>query len=88
MLHLLPPFPTQSCRNLMVLQQTGTLLERALSLSPRNAEYVTELAYQTLLHGTVKEALQQYKKAFNLDETSVPALAGTQMHQCLVTVLS
>lgn len=61
----------------MVLQQTGTLLERSLSLSPRSAEYLTEQAYQTLLHGKVKEALQEYKKAFNLDETSVPALSGT-----------
>ena len=36
----------------------------------------TQLAYQLLLRSLVKEALQTYKNAFNLDETSVPALAG------------
>lgn len=62
--------------NNLVLQQTTTFLERAISLAPLNPTYVTELAYQLLLRSQVKEALQTYKKAFNLDETSVTALAG------------
>lgn len=28
------------------------------------------------MNGMVRESLQSYKRAFNLDETSVPALAG------------
>ena len=35
-----------------------------------------QLGYEHLLRGEVREALQTYKKAFNLDETSIPALAG------------
>ena len=33
-------------------------------------------AYQTGLQGRVREALQSYQKAFNLDETSIKALSG------------
>ena len=35
-----------------------------------------QLAYERLINGQVREALQTYKKAFNQDETSVAALAG------------
>jgi tetratricopeptide repeat protein 21B len=70
------PLARLSCRNLMVLHQTSTLLERAQSLHPRHSPYVTEAGYQWLLRGSVKEALATYQKAFTMDETSVEALAG------------
>ena len=35
-----------------------------------------QLAYQLRMKGQMRESLQSYKRAFNLDETSVPALAG------------
>lgn len=60
----------------LVLQQTTTLVERAISLAPNNSLYITELAYQHRLNGQLKESLQTYRKAFNQDETSVSALAG------------
>eukprot|EP00731_Ephydatia_muelleri_P012930 Em0007g240a len=70
------PYARIAGGNTLVLEQTTTFVERAISLAPLNPTYVTELAYQLLLRSQVKEALQTYKKAFNLDETSVPALAG------------
>lgn len=63
-------------RNPMVLQQTYTLMERAVSLDNNNAEYITELGFQLLLQGKVKDAMRCYKNAMKLDETSVSALTG------------
>ena len=60
----------------MVLQQTYTLMERAVSLDNNNAEYITELGFQLLLQGKVKDAMRCYKNAMKLDETSVSALTG------------
>ena len=60
----------------MVLQQTYTLMERAVSLDNNNSEYITELGFQLLLQGKVKDALRCYKNAMKLDETSVSALTG------------
>ncbi|XP_053264599.1 tetratricopeptide repeat protein 21B isoform X3 [Podarcis raffonei] len=63
-------------RNPLILQQTQTLVERAFSLDPHNADIATELGYQMILQGKTKEALKWYKTAIALDETSVPALTG------------
>ncbi|XP_078408432.1 tetratricopeptide repeat protein 21B isoform X2 [Cetorhinus maximus] len=63
-------------RNQIVLQQTYTLVERAFSMSSRNAEFANELGYQMVLQGKVKEAVRWYKTAMSLDESSVPALTG------------
>lgn len=41
-----------------------------------NAEFATELGYQMILQGKVKEALKWYQTAMTLDETSVSALTG------------
>ena len=35
-----------------------------------------QLGYQLLLNGQVKESLKTYRKAFNMDDTSLPALGG------------
>ncbi|XP_066468231.1 tetratricopeptide repeat protein 21B isoform X2 [Tiliqua scincoides] len=63
-------------RNQLILQQTQTLVERAFSLASQNADFATELGYQLVLQGKIKEAVKWYKTAMALDETSVPALTG------------
>nr|XP_033800547.1 tetratricopeptide repeat protein 21B [Geotrypetes seraphini] len=63
-------------RNQLILQQTQTLVERAYGLANHNADIATELGYQMILQGKVKDALKWYKAAMTLDETSVPALTG------------
>uniref|UniRef100_A0A803SV75 Tetratricopeptide repeat protein 21B n=1 Tax=Anolis carolinensis TaxID=28377 RepID=A0A803SV75_ANOCA len=63
-------------RNPLILQQTQTLVERAFSLASHSADIATELGYQMILQGKVKEASKWYGTAMALDETSVPALTG------------
>nr|XP_013815924.1 PREDICTED: tetratricopeptide repeat protein 21B [Apteryx mantelli mantelli] len=63
-------------RNQLILQHTQTLVERAFGLASDNAEFATELGYQMILQGKVKEASKWYKTAMTLDETSVSALTG------------
>ncbi|XP_074159318.1 tetratricopeptide repeat protein 21B [Sminthopsis crassicaudata] len=63
-------------RNQFILQKTQVLVERAFGLTPHDAEFATELGYQMILQGKVKEALKWYKTAMTLDETSVSALIG------------
>ena len=71
----------QCGRNSLVLQQTYTLMERAVSLSSQNSEYITELGFQLLLQGKVKDAIRCYKNAMKIDETSVAALTGMDLSQ-------
>lgn len=59
-----------------MLQQTYTLMERAVSLNSDNSDYITELGFQLLLQGKVKDAMRCYKNAMKIDETSVSALTG------------
>ncbi|XP_042302110.1 tetratricopeptide repeat protein 21B isoform X2 [Sceloporus undulatus] len=63
-------------RNPLILQHTQTMVERAFSLASHNTEIATELGYQMILQGKVKEAAKWYQTAMALDETSVPALTG------------
>ncbi|XP_027722007.1 tetratricopeptide repeat protein 21B isoform X2 [Vombatus ursinus] len=63
-------------RNQLILQKTQMLVERAFGLTPQDAEFATELGYQMILQGKVKEALRWYKTAMTLDETSVSSLIG------------
>ncbi|XP_041120641.1 tetratricopeptide repeat protein 21B [Polyodon spathula] len=68
---------TRVCgRNQMILQQTQTLVERAFAMASDDAELATELGYQLVLQGKLKEAIKWYKTAMTLDETSVSALTG------------
>ena len=70
--------PSRLCgRHPLVLQQTITMMNRALDKSPNNAVYLTELAHQQLLAGDSKESMKNVKQAMSVDETSVPALTGT-----------
>ncbi|XP_015214562.1 tetratricopeptide repeat protein 21B isoform X1 [Lepisosteus oculatus] len=68
---------TRVCgRNEKILLQMHTLVERAFSMAPGDAELATELGYQLVLWGKIKEAVKWYKTAMTLDETSVSALTG------------
>uniref|UniRef100_A0A674KDX6 Tetratricopeptide repeat domain 21B n=1 Tax=Terrapene triunguis TaxID=2587831 RepID=A0A674KDX6_9SAUR len=55
---------------------TQILVERAFDMASHDSEIATELGYQMILQGKVKEALKWYKTAMVLDETSVSALTG------------
>ena len=70
----------QSGRNALVLQQTYCMQERSVSLDNMNSEYVTELGYELLMQGKIKDAMRCYRNAMKLDESSVSALTG-QCHQ-------
>ncbi|OCT63545.1 hypothetical protein XELAEV_18044641mg [Xenopus laevis] len=63
-------------RNPLILQQTQILVERAVNMATNDAEIATELGYQFILQGKIREALKWYKTAMSLDETSVSALTG------------
>ncbi|XP_077175955.1 tetratricopeptide repeat protein 21B [Paroedura picta] len=63
-------------RSPLILQQTHALVERAFSLATNSADIATELGYQIILQGKIKEAEKWYQAAMALDESSVPALAG------------
>ncbi|KAJ8385445.1 hypothetical protein AAFF_G00188970 [Aldrovandia affinis] len=68
---------TRTCgRAEKILELTHTLVDRAFSLASGNAELATELGYQLVLQGRVKEAIKWYRTAMTLDETSVSALTG------------
>ena len=43
------------------------------------ASYMTELGYQLILQGKIKDAMKCYRNAMKLDETSVSALTGKIM---------
>ena len=64
-----------------MLQQTYFLAERAVSLDGTKADYVTELGYELLLQGKVRDAMKCYRNAMKLDETSVGALTGRRANQ-------
>ncbi|XP_062313935.1 tetratricopeptide repeat protein 21B [Osmerus eperlanus] len=68
---------TRVCgRNEKVIEQSHFLVDRAFSQASGDAELATELGYQLVLQGRVKEAMKWYKTAMTLDETSVSALTG------------
>ena len=66
----------QCGRNALVLQQTHTLTERAVSTENNNADFVNELGAQLLMAGKTREAMKCFRNAMKLDETSVQALTG------------
>ncbi|XP_039769898.1 tetratricopeptide repeat protein 21A isoform X6 [Ornithorhynchus anatinus] len=65
-----------SGRNPMILQHISGLMERTFLMAPSEALFATELAYQLLIQGKVKEASQWYTEAMKLDESSLTALTG------------
>ncbi|KAK7092869.1 tetratricopeptide repeat protein 21B-like [Littorina saxatilis] len=63
-------------RHALVLQQTHTLTERAVSIENNNADFVNEMGSQLLMAGKTKDAMKCFRNAMKLDETSVQALTG------------
>uniref|UniRef100_A0A8C8JG91 Tetratricopeptide repeat domain 21B n=1 Tax=Oncorhynchus tshawytscha TaxID=74940 RepID=A0A8C8JG91_ONCTS len=59
-----------------VIQQTHIMVDRAFSQAQGDSDLATELGYQLVLQGRIKEAMKWYKTAMTLDETSVSALTG------------
>uniref|UniRef100_A0A672KXE1 Tetratricopeptide repeat protein 21B-like n=1 Tax=Sinocyclocheilus grahami TaxID=75366 RepID=A0A672KXE1_SINGR len=59
-----------------VLQHTHRMVERAFAQASSDSELATEMGYQLVLLGRVKEAMKWYKTAMTLDEGSVSALIG------------
>lgn len=54
------------------------MVEKALSVASGDSELATEMGYQMVLQGKIKEATKWYKTAMTLDETSVAALTGNR----------
>uniref|UniRef100_A0A4W5LJJ5 Tetratricopeptide repeat domain 21B n=1 Tax=Hucho hucho TaxID=62062 RepID=A0A4W5LJJ5_9TELE len=67
---------TECGRNEKVIQQTHIMVDRAFSQAQGDSDLATELGYQLVLQGRIKEAMKWYKTAMTLDETSVSALTG------------
>lgn len=67
---------SQCGRNEKVIEQTFRMVERAFSVASGDSDLATELGYQMVLQGRMKEAMKWYKTAMTLDETSVSALMG------------
>uniref|UniRef100_A0A3P8VGK7 Tetratricopeptide repeat domain 21B n=1 Tax=Cynoglossus semilaevis TaxID=244447 RepID=A0A3P8VGK7_CYNSE len=68
---------TRVCgRNEKVIEQTFRMVERAFTVASKDSDFATELGYQMVLQGRIREAMKWYKTAMTLDETSVAALTG------------
>uniref|UniRef100_A0A671SJH7 Tetratricopeptide repeat protein 21B-like n=1 Tax=Sinocyclocheilus anshuiensis TaxID=1608454 RepID=A0A671SJH7_9TELE len=52
------------------------MVERAFAQASSDSELATEMGYQLVLLGRVKEAMKWYKTAMTLDESSISALIG------------
>lgn len=52
------------------------MVDRAFSQLSGDSDLATEMGYQLVLQGKIKEAMKWYKTAMTLDETSVSALTG------------
>uniref|UniRef100_A0A665UEK1 Tetratricopeptide repeat domain 21B n=1 Tax=Echeneis naucrates TaxID=173247 RepID=A0A665UEK1_ECHNA len=63
-------------RNEKVIEQTFRMVERAFSVASGDSDFATEMGYQMVLQGRIREAMKWYKTAMTLDETSVSALTG------------
>lgn len=66
----------QCGRSEKILQHTHRMVERAFTQVSGDSELATEMGYQLVLLGRVKEAMKWYKTAMTLDESSVLALIG------------
>ena len=59
-----------------MLGHTMALISRACELQPKNAEYISEKAYQLTLAGDWTAALDTYKQALQVDDGNLGALHG------------
>ena len=75
-------FARLSGSNLQFLGLTIQLAEQALALAPNNAEFQSEVAFQTLLRGDLKNAILLYKKATNNSDGIMTPTLG--LIRCLI----
>jgi len=68
-------------RNEAILAETYRCAERAILLDPTSADHMTELDFQCLLQGRIKEAMRIYHSATKVDDSSVSALFGLTLCQ-------
>lgn len=74
-------FSRVCCRNEDILNCTQSFVEKASQLIPANADYQTELGYQSILLGRFKEATKYFRLATKLDDSSMHALCGLTLCQ-------
>uniref|UniRef100_A0A7N8X3X2 Tetratricopeptide repeat domain 21B n=1 Tax=Mastacembelus armatus TaxID=205130 RepID=A0A7N8X3X2_9TELE len=67
---------TRIVRRFSVIEQTFRMVERAFSVASGDSDFATELGYQMVLQGRIKEAMKWYKTALTLDESTFSALTG------------
>lgn len=63
-------------RNINILTETYSMVEKAVQVTASNADFINELAYQCLLQSKVKEASKLYKSATKINDSSIGALLG------------
>ena len=61
----------------LLLQQTITLMDRALSINSRSYGYIVELGYQHLMAGNIDKASKCFKMGISFEQTSTSASIGT-----------
>uniref|UniRef100_A0A8D3BZ97 Tetratricopeptide repeat domain 21B n=1 Tax=Scophthalmus maximus TaxID=52904 RepID=A0A8D3BZ97_SCOMX len=59
-----------------LIEQTFRMVDSAFSVASRDSDLATELGYQMVLQGRIKEAMKWYNTAMTLDGNSVSALTG------------
>ncbi|KAL9694787.1 hypothetical protein quinque_014072 [Culex quinquefasciatus] len=63
-------------------------MQKAHKLNPSNAEFLTELGYQTALQKKYKEATKLFKTASKIDDSSMYALCGLTLCQMMESGVS
>lgn len=70
-------------RNILILDETNKFAEKAVQLSPGNADYLTEMGYHSVYFGKYKEATKYFRSATKLDDSSIYALCGLTLCQLI-----
>lgn len=63
-------------RDKFVLAESFKFAEKAVHLDSSNTEYLSELGYQCLMQGKIKDATRYYKTAAKANDSSIDALIG------------
>jgi hypothetical protein len=63
-------------RNPQILQQSETLLQRALEIDPTNTDYLIEGGYQALMANKMNDAIKFYKTAGKTQAENMAAVYG------------
>lgn len=70
-----------------MIEKTFRMVERAYSVSSGDPDLATELGYQMVLQGRIREALKWYNTAVaNKEKTSVSALIGNKFCNMIVSL--